>query len=82
MYSKMNSKSDTELPIITNVTNAQNCVHYDSIRSPSYIVNKRSSIVYLQVAVDDNAPASVGEFLLAIYNIDSKELIIPRILSQ
>ena len=76
----MNSKSDAELPKTTNVTNAQNYVQYDYIRSPSYIVNKRTSIVYLPVTVDDNAPVSVGEFLLAIDNIDSKA--VPRILSQ
>ena len=45
----MNSKSDIELPKITNVT--------------SYIVNKQSSIVYLHVAVADNALTAVGEFL-------------------
>ena len=61
----MNSKSDTELSKTTNVTNAQNCVQYVSIRSPSYIVNNRSSIFYLQVAVDDNAPASVGKFFFS-----------------
>ena len=72
----MNSKSNTKQPKTTNVTNAQNCVEYNSIRSLSYIVIKRKSVI------DDNVPASVGEFLLAIYNIDSKELIIPRILSQ
>ena len=72
----MNSKSNTKQPKTTNITNAQNCVECNSIRSPSYIVIKRKSVI------DDNVPASVGEFLLAIYNIDSKELIIPRILSQ
>ena len=69
----MNSKSNKQLPKSTNVTNAQNCVQYDSIRSPSYIVNKRSSIVYLQVAVKVH-------FLFAIDNIDSKA--VPRILKS
>ena len=76
----MNSKLDTKLPKTTNVTIAQNCVQYDSICSSSYIVNKRSSIVYFHVAIDDNVVVSVGNFLLAIDNIDNKA--VPRILSQ
>ena len=59
----MNSKSNIELPKTINVTNAQNCVQYDSIRSHFYVVNKGSSIVYLHVAVADNALTAVGEFL-------------------
>ena len=76
----MNSKLDTELSNTTYVTNAQICVQFDSIRFSSYIVNKRSCIVHLHAAVDDNAPTSVGEFLSAIDNINSKA--VPRILSQ
>ena len=75
----MNSKSDTELSKTINVTNAQNSIQYDSIRPPSYIVNKRSSIVYLRVSIDDNVAASVGEFFLAIDNNDNKA--VSRILS-
>ena len=58
----MNSKSNIELPKTINVTNAQNCVQYDFMRSPAYIVNKRSSIVYLHVAIDDKAAASARLF--------------------
>ena len=68
----MNSKSHTELPENTDVTNAQNCAQYDSICSPTSIVNKLRSIVYLPITVDDNALASVGEFLLAVDNIYNK----------
>ena len=59
----MSSKSDTELPKTINVINTQNCVQYDSIRSLSYVLYINETILYVPVAVDDNAPALVGEFL-------------------